>query len=358
MIFSDYYKNIFKRVYVTQDAINLPATKRALEKLSLIPVLTIESEKDIPATSLNSSTLVITCRSRKGQTVGRCPGTKGHICCNYITADLYLGCTLGCSYCIMRSYLNFAPITVYADAKPAIEEIRRIALLNQDKIVRVGTGETGDSLQFDPLFEITEEFITGLSDLENVYFEAKTKTCFVDHLLEIKNKGNAAIGFSLNPQDIIDAEEKEAFSLEERLEAAGKGETAGFNLTFHFDPVICEEGWEAKYRDTVKKLSRFKKEKIKWVSIGTFRYPAELKEKIGQRPYLFDEFVPCADNKYRYLQKRRKEAYKFMYSLLRETTGSAVYFCMESAPVWRYAAGNTPEHLESVDWLFHHIKLL
>ena len=193
--------------------------------------------------------------------MGKCPGTRGHICCNYITADLYEGCTMGCSYCIMKSYLNFAPVTVYADPGPAVAEIRRIASLNGDRIVRAGTGETGDSLQFDPLFEMTEEFITGLSDVENLYFEAKTKTCFVDHLLSIKKKGNAVISFSLNPESVVSAEETDAFPLEDRLEAAARVSSSGYNLAFHFDPVICEEGWEEKYLETAEKLSRFPGEK-------------------------------------------------------------------------------------------------
>ncbi|MCL2792533.1 MAG: radical SAM protein [Spirochaetaceae bacterium] len=353
--FKNYYINIFDRIYISEDALLYKESKKAIERLSL-PVKEIVSAKDIPEEHLNSKTLFIT--KRKGALVTRCPGTRRHICCNYLTVDLYEGCTLGCSYCIMKSYLNFSPITVYVDSSASIEEIKRIALSNKDRIVRVGTGEVGDSLQFDPLFEMSADFIQGLADTENVYFEAKTKTCFVDHLLEIKNKGNGVISFSLNPEEIILTEETEAFSLDNRLDAATKAVKAGYNLAFHFDPVICEEEWEKRYLDTIEKLSVFPKEKIKWISIGTLRYPPDLKEKIAQaeRPYLFDEFVPCADGKYRYLQRRRKEVYRKLYNRLKEVTNSSIYFCMESDTIWNYAAGNVPGKIPETTWLFKKIS--
>ena len=351
--YKNYYSNIFDRIYISKDALPYPESKKAIERLSL-PVKEVISAKDIPEEHLNSKTLFIT--KRKGAPVKRCPGTKRHICCNYLTVDLYEGCTLGCSYCIMKSYLNFSPVTVYVDSSSSIEELRRIALNNKDRIVRAGAGEVGDSLQFDPLFEMNAEFIQGLADIENIYFEAKTKTCFVDHLLEIKNKGNAVISFSLNPKEIISAEETDAFPLDKRLEAADKAVKAGYNLAFHFDPVICEEEWEKRYLDTIEMLSIFPKQKIKWISIGTFRYPHDLKEKIGERPYMFDEFVPCADGKYRYLQRRRKEIYRKLYNRLKDITGSSIYFCMESDTVWNYAAGNVPGKLSETIWLFKKIR--
>ncbi|MCL2293740.1 MAG: radical SAM protein [Spirochaetes bacterium] len=354
MKFSDYYKNIFARIYISKDAVPYPEAQKAMERLSL-PVTEVVSEKEVPAEHLNSKTLFIT--KRKGANVKRCQGvTKRHICCNYLTVDLYEGCTLGCSYCIMKSYLNFSPVTVYIDPASSVIELRKIALQNKERIVRVGTGEVGDSLQFDPLFEMTAEFIYGLADIENIYFEAKTKTNFVDHLLEIKNKGNAVISFSLNPNEIILAEEPDAFSLAARIEAAAKAVKAGYNLAFHFDPVIGAEGWGKKYLATIEELSVFPKEKVKWISIGTVRYPPDLKDKIGERPFLLDEFVPCADGKYRYLQRRRKEIYRKLYRKLRDITNSSVYFCMESDTIWDYAAGAVPGKLPETAWLFRKTK--
>ena len=352
--YRDYYYSIFKRIYVIKDAVDEPYVQRAVKKLDTLPLHIIESKDDIPECDLNSSTLFI--KKRIGETVGKCPGTNRHICCNYVTVDLYEGCTLGCSYCIMKSYLNFAPITVYADSKPAIDRIKKLAEMNADRYVRVGTGEVGDSLQFDPLFEMSADFIRELSAYENVYFEAKTKTDFVDHLLDIENKGNAVISFSLNPADTVREEEVDAFSLENRLKAAEKAVSAGFNLAFHFDPMICENNWEKRYLEVAEKLAVFPKGKIKWISLGTFRYTPSLKDRMQDRPYLYNEFVPCLDGKYRYLQTERKKIYKKMHDKLKEVTDAPVYMCMESSTVWRKAFGRVPGETEDLKWIFRKVR--
>ncbi len=358
MIFSDYYKDyyysIFKRIYVIGDVLDEKPVRRALDRLDRLPVTVIDNKDQIPEKDLNSSTLFI--KKRIGETVGRCPGTNGHICCNYLTVDLYEGCTLGCSYCIMKSYLNFAPITVYGDSAPAIERIKQLAELNSDRFIRVGTGEVGDSLQFDPLFEMTEDFVRELSSYDNVYFEAKTKTDFVDHLLDIDRKGNAIISFSLNPEDTVCAEEPDAFPLSSRLKAAEKAVNAGYNLAFHFDPIICENNWEPRYLEVAEKLSVFPKGKIKWISLGTFRYTPSLKDRMQDRPYLYNEFVPCHDGKFRYLQTERKEVYRKMHEKLKKATGAPVYMCMESSTVWKKAFGKVPGETDDLKWIFRNVR--
>jgi spore photoproduct lyase len=327
----------FTRIYLVPEARELPAARRALERLSFLPVFQAASHRDIPAPHRGRETLFIT--STRGQAVGRCPGSRGHVCCNYLTVDVYIGCSLGCSYCIMKSYLNFEPVTVYADPRPSIARIREIAAANPDRLVRVGSGETGDSLQFDPVFELSAEFIRGLADLPNVMFESKTKTDFVDHLLDIPDKGRAVIAFSLNARVVSEAEEQYAAGLEERLLAARRAVDSGYFTAFHFDPIIAFPGWEAAYGEVVDALAAFAPDRVAWISLGTFRYPGALKDRIGRRPYLFDEFVPCRDGKYRYLQRRRRRVYRWFLERIRAVCDAPVYLCMESADMWRGVYG-------------------
>ena len=193
--------------------------------------------------------------AHRGEAVGRCQCRWDEACCSYLTVDVYAGCTIGCSYCAMKSYLNFAPLTVFSNPETGIKAIGELALKNPDRVVRAGSGEVGDSLLLDPVFGLTEDYIRGLAEYKNVFFETRTKTDFVSHLLEIKEKGNAVIGFSVNPEKIVASEEGDSASLEQRLAAAEKAAALGFKISFHVDPIFT--GSDEDYIDLLQHIMAF-----------------------------------------------------------------------------------------------------
>ena len=347
---SSYYTELIHRVYVEKGVVESPYMRRAAEQLPGVPIHTVQSRKQIPQKDLNRHTLFV--GGPRGKTVTRCPGSRGHICCNYITVDLYLGCTLGCGYCIMESYLNFSPLTVYLEPEESVARLQELARQNNDITIRAGTGEVGDSLLLDPLFGLSEVFITGLSSFANVYFELKTKTHFVDHILNVEQKGNAVIGFSVNPQAYIDAYEPNASTLSERLEAAGKALGAGYKLAFHFDPIFFSENWEEEYLGLVQALSPLPSERIAWISLGTMRYTPGLKQKLGEQAFLYEEFVPCRDGKFRYPQKLRFPIYRTLYEALSRELSAPIYLCMESPAIWRTVFGDVPGKIDGLRAIF------
>jgi spore photoproduct lyase len=378
------YAEVFRRLYVEDSFRDSPGVQEALERLPGLPVHWVRDKDGIPPEHNHPDTLWV-CRPR-GDTVTRCPGSRGHLCCGYLTVDLYLGCPLGCRYCIMRSYLNFSPITVYLDPGPSIERLASIARQNPDRMIRAGTGEVGDSLLLDPVFRLSESFVRALAGYPNLYFEMKTKTSSVDHLLDIPHKGKAVIGFSLNPQEIVEACEGIAASLDERLAAAERAAAAGYLLSFHFDPLILFPGWRDSYGKLVQRLLRFPPERIAWISLGTMRYPPELKDtlleeaslveqasKPGSEPRLpqdtqfdstpgaggrlfLEEFVPCRDGKHRYLQKTRSAMYRHLVTAIEPLHGVPVYLCMESPAVWRNVFGTIPGKKPSTRGIFESIR--
>ncbi len=350
MDLSQIYSNLFSALFIAEEVEHHPAASRVRKILSSIYHHVVASKDDIPEEYRNGRTLYLT--APKGKTVDRCPGSKGHICCNYITVDMYHGCTIGCSYCIMQGYLNFEPVTVRLGTEEIIETLRMVSLGNPDLIIRAGTGEVGDSLLLDPLFRFSEEIIAGIHDLDNLYFEMKTKTGYVDHLLSLPDKGKSVIGFSLNPQRIIDGEEPWAASLKERFDAASRAVENGFLVSFHFDPIIVSEGWQDFYFPVADTIAEIPEDKVAWISLGTFRYPPVLKDSMPDRPYLYDEFVPCRDGKYRYLQKIRTRVYQDMLKRIRTFSSVPVYLCMESQAVWKSVFGRLPGGIPGLSGIF------
>lgn len=347
---SAFYTELIRKVFIQEGLEDSPLLGRALERLPGVPVHTVRDREEIPAEDLHRHSLFV-CKPR-GRALAPCPGSRGHLCCAYLTLDLYLGCLLDCSYCIMRNYLNFSPLTVYLDPGQAVSRLASLAQANPDRLLRVGTGEVGDSLLLDPLFELSGALIRSLAGLENVALELKTKTGFVDHLLDLEPKGNAVIGFSLNPEEFITAWEGRSSSLSDRLQAARRAAASGYRLSFHFDPIILAPGWEERYRSVFAALRAIPASRVAWISLGALRYTPGLKETLGGQDLLLDEFVPCRDGKYRYLQGVRSAAYRHFARELSALFPAPIYLCMESSAVWRNTFGKLPREITGVSAIF------
>jgi spore photoproduct lyase len=338
----------FKKIYIQQGLEGSPYIESALGFFDGYPISFINDKKEIPPEDAHSTTVYVDLP--KASIVSSCPGSKGHVCCNYKTINLYTGCVLGCSYCVMKTYLNYEPVVVNIAIDNTIDEV--IELANKNPL-RIGTGEVGDSLDLDPIFNLSRHFVRAFADIPNITFELKTKTSSVDHLLGIEGKGNAVIGFSLNPESIIASEEGTSASLRERIDAAELAIKTGYRVSFHFDPIFRFPNWEEEYAKTIEALSNVKSERVAWISMGTFRYPKGLKEKIDERWYLYDELVQCRDKKFRYVQSVRRTMYEAILSKLRlSLPGVPVYMCMESPHIWERVFGNLPHEIKNLQNIF------
>lgn len=347
--YSTFFEHLVRRVYIDRGLDETAARLR--DVLPNVPLTVVSDKSEIPPDHMRRNTVYVT--NDRGSRFGRCPGTPVHRCCNYHTVDVYVGCSLGCSYCIMRSYLNFAPLTVYLDTESVVGSIRAAALADPGRFYRVGSGEVGDSLLLDPIFRLTERIIEGVSDLPNVAFEAKTKTTFVDHLLDLPAKGEAVIGFSLNPREFVESDEGTAAAVEDRIAAAERAVDAGYRVAFHFDPIVRIENWRERYGCLVRGLTGIPDARVAWISMGTIRFTSGLRERIGARQYLLDEFVPGRDGKFRYLQRERTEMYRTLLADVREHFREApVYLCMESEAVWERVFGTLPEDIPGLARVF------
>ncbi|MFW5826923.1 MAG: spore photoproduct lyase family protein [Alkalispirochaeta sp.] len=344
-----YYSETIDHIYWVGTAAEHPVRARVERRLRSEPALAtivsqeLEEGADLPAAQNTARTILV--RLGTGDDVGRCPGTHGHLCCNYLTLNVYVGCTLGCTYCIMQSYLRNRTLEVRLPPEDTADTIRALALDNPHHTVRLGTGEVGDSLLYDPLFDLSSDLITALSDVPNLRFELKTKTDYVDHLPPRgSHGGNVVVAFSLNPDAVVSAEEGVAASLDRRLAAARRAVDQGYLVAFHFDPMVRIEDWSAEYAAVVARLEGFRASPPEWISLGTLRYPPTLRPFIEARPYGLGEFVSSGDGKMRYLQKERGAMYRMMRTRLAEVLpNTPVYLCMESSAMWRHLQHSVPD---------------
>ena len=292
----------------------------------------------------------------QGSIVRDCPGTRHHICCGYKTIDVIEGCTLSCSYCIMKGYLNTAGIRVVTDIPFILSQIEDAITGEPQHILRFGTGELSDSLAMDRKLRLNRHLVEYFGSRKKAILELKSKWAEIDHLLPYLNP-YTVISFSVSPQTLIDAEEKRTSSILKRLKTAKKAQDAGCFVGLHFDPIIIYDGFEKDYHYLIDDIERIlDPNKIIWISLGLLRFPPKLYNNFlenSRKNLLTGEFIRGEDGKYRYIKNQRIRIYRMFYRQLKSIDPHLfIYLCMERSDVWREVTGLHMNHDEDLITLF------
>ena len=312
-------------------------------------------------------TLLVT--RRKGPFLTFCQGmTDRHrACCAYRVLNVVENCPLDCSYCILQGYLDNPLVVLNANLDDLAEELRRAcspeatgntgglpALRGQGRLLRIGTGELGDSLALDRLTGLSLDLMRIVEPFDDVVLEFKTKTVEIENLLARPAPPNVVVSWSLNTPGHIAREEIGAPPLADRLAAAQRCQEHGYRLGFHFDPLIHSPTWEEDYRAVVEALfDHVDAARVVWISLGALRFPPALKPAIERRfprsAIACGELVPSWDGKLRYFRPIRAGMYRQMAGwIAARGPGVAVYLCMESPEVWEDVFGEPPRGVAEV----------
>ena len=296
----------------------------------------------------------------KGSFLKKCPGVSpGMVCCNYYVVNLSKNCIYDCSYCFLQDFLGNNPMQVaYVNVEDLLGELEEVFTQYPDRNFRVGTGELTDSLALDAIVPYTAYLLPFFNQQSNAVLELKTKSDQIANLLDHSDPTNIIVSWSLNPQTVIDLEEKGTTSLVQRLEAAKACLDKGYRIGFHFDPIILIPGWEDAYQQLVNILcDTIPIAKVEWVSLGSFRYRPTLKSIIKNRhpdTRLFtSEHLPSKDGKFRYLRPLRNRAYETIRGYLKSRSEELnIYLCMETREIWEGVTGKMPRSDEKLDQFF------
>ena len=286
----------------------------------------------------------------KGRFFKRCPGSRpGLSCCNYFVLNWGLQCDMNCSYCYLQSFINTNMLTIYSNLADAMAELRELGATMGEQALRVGTGETVDSLSLDPLTMYSRDLIALFRDYPKWTLEFKTKSDRVDQFLDCEHAGNVVVSWSVNPQHIIDHEEHGTASLAQRLQAAEKCLQKGYRLSFHIDPMIWHPDWRANYGGLIDAIcSRFTPAQVPYLSVGALRFQpqqrAMMRERFGLKSYVTQaEMFPSSDGKLRYDSHLRQEMFQFVLERFRgHSTDWRVFMCMETPETWLKTTGDSP----------------
>lgn len=340
-----------RRIIIEQSVRQNALTKKILEKF---PKIQKQVVKKIPQSlpGITNNTLIIS--QQKGAGLVSCPGTPAYLCCNYYILDIGFGCTYNCSYCFLQHYRNTPGLIIYVNFNDILRKLTHDITHNSISCKRIGTGEFTDSLLLDHITGYSKKLVAYFSD-KQIALELKTKSNNIQNLMGLTHNKRTVVAWSLNPEPIIQTEERAAATLSERFAAAQRCQHEGYPLAFHFDPIIYSAFWEKQYKEVIKKLQKAIDPKhVMWISLGTLRFNPGLKPLIQKyfpkSKIMYEEMIRGLDGKFRYIQPIRIEIYQKMAEWLKAVfPQTPVYLCMESPAVWKRSLGfcpNNPKELE------------
>lgn len=298
------------------------------------PIFFVEGEEEIAPNLNPKENLFLT--HRKGGFVNACPCSPQVICCGYHNINLAEGCPFTCNYCALDVYLNFPTTKIFTNLSDFETELD--AWIKNHQEVRIGTGELSDSLIWEPYFNYSGYLMNLFKKYPKSILEFKTKSVFIENLLNQEPTPNTLISWSMNTPHIIAQEEKNTPSLEERFLAANKLVKKGYKVGFHFDPIYYYPNWQEDYGQVLEKLcQKFSPQNIGWISLGVIRFHPDLKEILYNRGSLIMDmelFPAFNDGKMRLFYDLRQEVMQFFLKNL-SPFKQGLYFCMEPNFMWQ-----------------------
>ncbi|MCB1758956.1 MAG: DNA photolyase [Gammaproteobacteria bacterium] len=283
----------------------------------------------------------ISTRSKPKLGLGFCPVASPKTrCCNLLTLDAVDNCGYHCSYCSIQSF--FSGDRVYFD--PDFPDKLAQLQIDPDRIYHIGTGQSSDSLMWGNSHNVLDALVTFARENPNLILELKTKSGNVSHLLDLDLPANLICTWSLNPQCIIEHEEKGSASLERRMAAALSLQQKGCLVGFHFHPMIHFDGWKVAYTAVTDRLQQlFDPDWVAMISIGTLTYTRQVIRKIRERggdSQILKMPLVEADGKLSYPDEIKTALFSTLYrSFSADWQSIFFYLCMENQRLWRPVFG-------------------
>ncbi|MFA6636165.1 MAG: radical SAM protein [Candidatus Omnitrophota bacterium] len=334
-----------KRIFVEKKFLECDWTQELISRFPQAEVLKIDNIGEVrkaisagdPTKEYNSRRENIIVTGNKASFIKPCPCTKDAKRCGYWILNLGFGCPFDCSYCYLQTYSNIPGIILNANIEDYYEAIKYFDGSVTGSKIRIGTGEFTDSLALEKYTGYAPKLIEFFRATKNLILELKTKTSDIESVLKEKPHENVVLAWSINTPGIAEKYEKGASFVKERIEAAFNAAKAGYQVAFHFDPLVWYEGWEKEYEGIIEELFSYKEIRANtlWISLGTLRYTPGLKQAAEERfndneIFYGGEFFLGFDGKFRYPEMLRTSIYKKISGFIRDRGVSCwIYLCME-----------------------------
>ncbi|NBO24060.1 MAG: DNA photolyase [Chlamydiae bacterium] len=185
-----------------------------------------------------------------------------------------LNCPFDCRYCFLQGLNRSSHYVLFVNDEDFKGSITKTIESNLDQSIGFFSGYDSDSLALNSLSNFAEDYLPFFETFQNIQCEVRTKSVHIQPLLNLKTIKNTLVAYTLNPEEIIERDEKKTPRLSNRLEAIEKLQKVGYKIGLRFDPMMAiENGLNIYSRFFDQVFDRVEAKGVHSVTIGTFRLP-------------------------------------------------------------------------------------
>ena len=330
---------LFQALYVEEEVLNHPITKRICKQYPNHPVIVCERygevfnkkgqnfrlQKQNPSLILAKKYSPFLLPTPEEYHIG---GAN-----NYYFSHL-LNCPFDCRYCFLQGMYQSAHYVWFVNYEDFQSSIEKQLQENQNcDPSYFFSGYDCDSLALEPLTHFVEEFIPFFSRLPNAYLELRTKSTQIQTLLRTEPQKNVITAFSLSPETIVKSIEHKTPTLQRRLKAIQKLQEKGWPIGLRLDPLLYFSNFKEVYREFFELFfSKIKVESLHSVSLGPFRMPKnnfKKLEKLYPEEPLFAFSLENRDSMISYKEQIEEELISYCSNLLLNYIPEHLFFPCE-----------------------------
>ena len=277
-------------------------------------------------------------RPRKSAFIRRFTKTPpGVVCPHFYVLAHANGCPYSCAYCYLQLTFRYLDEpTVFSNRHDLLQEVRQFLLTEEPSVLSMG--ELCDALAFDPATNLSRDLLPLFAKQDKHKLLLLTKSTNVGNLLEMPERRNIVVSFSVNAPQLAERFERGAPSPHDRLKAARACQQAGYEVRLRIDPVIPVPGWPDLYRPLVDDIMSQLDTQALRLTIGSIRYFRSLPmmaRKRGRDARVFDvaRTPDGPDGRMRVSPELRLDIYRWMREQFPPAVSIAL--CKETEETWR-----------------------
>lgn len=191
-----------------------------------------------------------------------------------------MNCLYDCRYCFLQGMYRSANFVFFVNYEDFAAHIQtRIDSAPQGSVFY--SGYDCDSLAMEPVSHFCRYFVPIFAKNPHAILEIRTKSTQVREFLDMQPIGNCIVAMSFTASKSSQQLEHKVPSIEKRLEALAKLQSAGWPVALRFEPVVMNSSLLDDYRELFEQVfAVLNADKIHSASIGEFRLPVDFYKTI------------------------------------------------------------------------------